>query len=81
MKNVGNLSEGVMANVPSPEQLQRAMRFGDWSDLKIKPKANCNRCLGRGYEGKNTQTGKYVPCKCIFKQLDKPFKLKLGSKK
>ena len=72
-------TEGEMKGVPSPEQLQKAMLSGDWSGLQVKPKPSC-KCMGRGYSGRNILTGSYMPCKCILKQLDKPFKIKLGGK-
>lgn len=33
--------------------------------LTKKPKLNCKRCFGRFHEGKNINTGLYIPCqKC-----------------
>jgi hypothetical protein len=62
--------------MPTPDQLQKAMLTGDWSDPKVRPKPGCKTCLGRGFAGRNTQTNRYVLCKCILKQLEK-IKLKL----
>ena len=66
--------EVKIADVPTPEQLNQAFLTGDWSDLKVKPKSNCKRCYGRGYEGRNTQTGKLVVCGCVIKQIQKLMK-------
>jgi hypothetical protein len=39
--------------------------------LKQLPNKNCNRCYGRFYEGKNANTGLYIPCqKCRKKCID-----------
>jgi hypothetical protein len=35
------------------------------SRIHPKPKKNCNHCYGRGYEGKDVNTGHYVPCRCL----------------
>jgi hypothetical protein len=29
------------------------------------PKANCKKCHGRGYDGKNAESGLFVPCSCV----------------
>ncbi len=39
--------------------------------LKKHPKENCNKCYGRFYEGLNTETELYIPCrKCSKKCID-----------
>lgn len=39
--------------------------------LTKRPKSNCNRCFGRFYEGKNTNTGLYIACqKCRKSCID-----------
>lgn len=45
-----------------------ACESGDWSGTSIRPIKNCKHCYGRGYEGKNAQTGQYILCRCLAKQ-------------
>ena len=35
------------------------------------PKPNCKRCFGRGYIGRDTETGSFILCKCAFRKKDK----------
>ena len=36
----------------------------DMKPLKRLPKKSCKKCHGKGYTGRNTISGKYVPCVC-----------------
>lgn len=42
--------------------------------LKRKP-SNCNKCFGRGHNGRDTQSYHYVICNCIRKAVN-PEKMK-----
>lgn len=37
--------------------------------LSEKPKNNCKKCFGRGYESIDQKTNVYNPCKCIHKLI------------
>lgn len=36
--------------------------------LRCEPDPNCPKCYGRGHNGRNITTGKYVPCSCTQKR-------------
>ena len=38
--------------------------------LKKYPNPKCNKCFGRGYSGRDTQTYAYMPCSCVHKVVD-----------
>ena len=50
----------------------------------ILPDKDCNRCYGRGTEGRNTETGEILFCRCVLKkyneQLEKHGQLVLEGK-
>lgn len=33
-----------------------------------EPNQSCKKCFGRGWIGKDSNTGNPIPCKCIFKE-------------
>ena len=37
----------------------------------ILPDKDCNRCYGRGTEGRNTETGEILFCRCVLKKYKK----------
>lgn len=58
---------GEIKEFKDQEELDKAIRSGNWVELKRKPKKHCRHCHGRGHIGFNTSLGKYVPCRCCKK--------------
>jgi|TARA_R110002050_G_scaffold10373_5_gene35468 hypothetical protein len=44
----------------------------DCGQLKITddPKNNCKRCHGRGFTGRNSESGHYDMCRCVLRNAD-----------
>lgn len=49
--------------VDSPDFQARLMK-GDFALLEKLPRKSCKKCHGRGYVGRNLQTGKLIVCGC-----------------
>jgi hypothetical protein len=45
------------------------------TEVAPPPKKNCRHCHGRGYVGKNVNTGEPVPCYCVEKPTAKKERL------
>ena len=37
----------------------------DWLKITPGPKANCQHCYGRGYEGRDVKSNTHVLCRCV----------------
>ncbi len=48
--------------------VQRACDTGNWEEIGVSPKKSC-KCFSRGYIGRNSETKKYIICKCITVNL------------
>ncbi len=47
------------------EELKKALEENkDLVELGNSPDKNCKRCFGRGYEGQDIYTKKFIPCQC-----------------
>jgi len=62
-----NKESGELKSFGPDENLQEAAASGHWVGMSCKPKASCRKCYGRGHEGRNTETGRYVICSCVRK--------------
>ena len=40
----------------------------DWR--VINPKKNCRKCHGRGWTGRETNTNKLMPCRCLARKIN-----------
>lgn len=65
---------GQIKTFKDAEELSKAIASGDWVKLDKMPNPKCTRCYGLGHTGRNLNTGKYVPCRCVKdkKQETKP---------
>ena len=52
-----------------PENDAKNMKIGN-IPLNKKPRTNCKKCAGRGYQGINTQNLARVICKCLQKEIN-----------
>jgi len=57
-------------------KLEAAMESGNWLELQERPDPKCKRCYGRGYEGYDVVTKRYLLCQCVSKDNLTPGKLK-----
>ena len=48
--------------------LQKSSMTGVTVTGTCYPKKNCKKCFGRGYVGRNTETGQFVNCSCTFRK-------------
>ncbi len=49
---------------------------GKWATIERRPNPGCKRCHGRGWIGKDVNTGKVIKCRCVKKR---PIKKEVGA--
>lgn len=55
-----------------PSLQDRAIEMGrDLTLLNYPPKSSCRKCYGRGWMGKDADTGQLWYCDCVLKQIKK----------
>lgn len=47
-----------------PKENKKAEKLNE-IQIAYVAKADCKKCFGRGYLGREIHTNKYVPCKCL----------------
>jgi len=61
-----DLYKNIMNDHTSSDGVQTALQ-----EMRQNAKKNCKRCYGRGYLGRDTITGVYVPCNCVIRNIQK----------
>lgn len=66
LKTIRSISpmDNMIPDMLPPEQFEQTTEIE-----AFKPKANCNKCYGRGHRGIQTETGNYILCKCVRKKM------------
>lgn len=64
-----NTDTGEIETFDEKEELDKAIKEGNWEQINGIPKKSCRRCHGRGFTGRDINTGTLEICRCVKLEL------------